>query len=167
MPDVIGNTIGNAVAGVITAKSLTQSIAPRGGSELAAERGASRFVSQGFSPTQAEYLAAPYKGMGHHFIPRRAGLPSVISDSPLNVLKPNGISRGEFYELHYKVDPYVFGTRFPNSVGGAWQGRSLGLQKYGGLGQAWYGSPTALKVTVGGVTAAGAGGSYYYLGEDK
>lgn len=133
----------------------------------AAERGTARFTSQGFSPAQAEYLASPYEGMGHHFIPRRAGLPTAISDSPLNVLKPNGISRGEFYELHYKVDPYFYGTRLPNSVGGTWSGRSLGLEKYGSLGRAWYGAPTPLKVTVGGAVAAGAGGAYYYLGDGK
>ena len=133
----------------------------------AAERVAAKYISQGFSPAQAAYLAEPYAGMGHHFIPRRVGLPTAISDSSFNVLKPSGISRGDLYELHYKVDPYFFGARFPKSVGGSWSGNSLGLQKYGSFGQIWYGSPTQLRVTVGGLGATGVGGAYYYSGDEK
>jgi hypothetical protein len=105
--------------------------------------------------------------MGHHFIPRRTGLPSIISDSPLNVLKPNGISRGDFYELHYKVDPHFFSANFPKAIGGNWRGSSLGLEKYTGVERLWYASPTPLKVTVGGTAAAGAAGAYYYQGDGK
>ncbi|MGK6321423.1 hypothetical protein ACMGER_18080, partial [Sphingomonas sp. DT-204] len=133
----------------------------------AAEGGAAKFLNQGFSPAQADYLAAPYEGMGHHFIPRRVGLPEAIGDSPLNVLKPSGISRGDFYELHYQVDRSFYGTAFPKSVGGTWSGRSLGLEKYSGAQRLWYASPTPLKVTVGGAAAAGAAGGYWYYGSDK
>ncbi|WP_397580583.1 hypothetical protein, partial [Sphingorhabdus sp.] len=134
---------------------------------VVAERGAGKFVSQGFSPAQAEYLAEPYVGMGHHFIPRRAGLPSIISDSPLNVLKPSGISRGNFYELHFKVDPFYPGSRLPGAAGGGvWNGTSLGLEKYGTVGRLWFGSPTPLKVTVGGTVAAG-GAAYWYSSDGK
>ena len=132
-----------------------------------AESGSAKFIRQGFKPAQAEYLAESYVGMGHHFIPRRTGLPSAISDSSLNVLKPNGISRGDFYELHYKVDPYFFNANFPKAIGGSWRGSSLGLEKYGVVGRIWYGSPTPLKVTVGGAATAGTAGTYYYLGERK
>ena len=132
-----------------------------------AEEGSAKFLSQGFSPAQAEYLAAPYEGMGHHFIPRRAGLPEFISDSPINVLKPSGMSRGDFYALHYKVDQSFYGTAFPKSIGGTWSGRSLGLEKYSGTQRLWYASPTPLKVTIGGAAAAGAAGGYLYYGNDK
>jgi len=55
-----------------------------------------RYLAQGFSPKAAAHLAEPYpsRGMGHHFIPRRAGLRESYSDSVFNVLKPEGISRG-------------------------------------------------------------------------
>src|SRR5262249_27171622 len=48
-----------------------------------------KFVEQGFTSAQADYLAQPYTGLGHHFIPRRVGLPSDIADSSLNLLKPS------------------------------------------------------------------------------
>jgi hypothetical protein len=137
------------------------------GCSVAAESAGGKFVSQGFSPAQAEYLAEPYVGMGHHFVGRRFGLPSIISDSPLNVLKPNGISRGNFYELHFKVDPFYPGSRLPRAAGGGiWNGTSLGLEKYGTVGRLWYGSPTPLKVTVGGTVAA-SGAAYWYSNDGK
>ena len=110
--------------------------------------------------------------MGHHsFITQSVGrkynLPSWLVESPLNVLKPNGISRGNFYELHYKVDPAFFSANFPKAIGGTWKGNSLGFEKYSGLERIWYSSPTPLKITVGGTTAAGAAGTYYYLGDGK
>ena len=153
-------------AGLVATIALRKPIGAITAKFGAAESGSAKFVSQGFNPAQAEYLAAPYpaNAMGHHFIPRRSGLPSLISDSPLNVLKPSGISRGDFYELHYKVDPYFFNANFPKAIGGTWRGSSLGFEKYGAIGRVWYGSPTPLKVTVGGVAAAGAG-TAYYLGE--
>jgi hypothetical protein len=55
-----------------------------------------RYRGQGFTPAQAKYLTQPYDGMGHHFIARRYGLPSIISESPFNLLKPNGYSIGQF-----------------------------------------------------------------------
>jgi hypothetical protein len=121
--------------------------------------GASKFLAQGFSQAQADYLASPYKGMGHHFFPRRGVklpggnsfvLPKSISDSPFNVLKPPGINIGDFYELHYKVDPYVGGFKIPAANGGGvWPNENVPLQKFGSLGRLWYGSPPALKTTAG------------------
>jgi hypothetical protein len=122
-----------------------------------------KYLKQGFTPRQAAYLAEPYKGMGHHSIaPRRATLPDWlgggpipkrISDSSFNVLAPPGMSRGDFYELHYKVDPHFKGTRLPG--GGGWSGKKLGLQEYGDLERIWYGTPTATKRAVAGVGVAG------------
>ena len=125
-----------------------------------------RFKSQGFTNKQAYHLAQPYEGMGHHFVPRRVGLPSLYSESRFNVLKPNGINRGSFYELHYRVDPKFHGTAFPESVGGTWKGAKLGLQKEGFLGRMWFGSPRPLKWAVGGASAAGAGIASWMESED-
>ena len=142
------------------------------GAQLRAKYGAqfgeySRFRGQGFTPAQSKYLTQPYRGMGHHFVPRRHGLPSVISESPLNVMKPKGISIGRFYERHFLADPHFFAARFPRSVGGVWNGNAIGLQKPGLAGRLWYGSPGALKITAGAGAAAGGGALYWWLSSDE
>ena len=121
-----------------------------------------RYLAQGFTPKAAKRLAEPYpaSGMGHHFGPRRFGLPESYSDSVFNVLKPEGISRGDFYELHYKVDPRYHGG--PVVRGEGWSGRRLNQERYGLAGQLWHGSPAPLKARVGGLGAA-AGGAVYDL----
>lgn len=113
-----------------------------------------RYVAQGFSPKAAAHLAEPYpsSGMGHHFIPRSEELPKSYSDGVFNVLKPARISRGDFYELHFRVDPRFRGTKV--IPGENWSGRLLGLKKYGLAGQIWHGSPPALKARVGGLSAS-------------
>ena len=126
----------------------------------------SGYRGQGFTPSQAKYLTKPYEGMGHHFVGRRYGLPDVLSESPLNVMKPDGISIGQFYERHFMADPYFYGTKFPNSIAGSWSGSALGLQKPGLMGRLWYGSPDALKVTAGAGAAAGGAGLYWWLSSD-
>jgi hypothetical protein len=109
-----------------------------------------RFRGQGFTAAQAHYLARPYVGRGHHFlIPRGSRLPRFFRESPANVLKPKGISRGRFYELHYRVDPHFYFAPFPRRIPGGWRGPSLGLRKYGPVGRLWYGSPDAFKLFVG------------------
>ncbi|WP_293904038.1 hypothetical protein [Phenylobacterium sp.] len=123
-----------------------------------------KYTKQGFSPVEAEYLAQPYKGMGHHsLLPRRKGLPDWlgggpvpqwISDSAFNVLKPPGISRGDMYELHYKVDPHF--RRAGLSEGGNWVGSRLGLKEYGPLQQRWHGTPNATRRAIAGGGIAGA-----------
>jgi hypothetical protein len=143
------------------------------GAQLRAKYGAqfgeySRFRGLGLTPAQSKYLTQLYRGMGHHFVPRRHGLPSVISESPLNVMKPKGISIGRFYERHFLADSHFFAARFPRSVGGVWNGTSIGLQKPGLAGRLWYGSPGALKVTAGtGAAAAGGGALYWWLSPDE
>jgi hypothetical protein len=121
-------------------------------------------MAQGFSESQARYLAEPYVGMGEHFAPRRWGLPEWFTESRFNVLKPRDISRGRFYELHYKVDYKFHGTRLPKRVGGgSWSGKSIGLTKYGGWEKLWHGSPTEFKLTLGATIAGGgtAAGAYF------
>ena len=128
-------------------------------------------MKQGFTPDQAAHLAQPYDGTGHHYVPKRAKigkklgpipvptslvgrkLPKSASDSLFNVLKPANISRGDFYELHYKVDPEQEVSRMPAALGPAWNGKKLGLKEYGLLGRIWHGSPAPLNAVAG---AAGA-----------
>jgi hypothetical protein len=126
-----------------------------------------RFMAQGFNRKQAEYLALPYKGMGEHFFPRRFGLPESFSESRFNVLKPDGITRGDFYRLHYMVDSSYHGSPLPRAMGKGWSGKKLGLEKYDLPRKLWYGSPRPLKVVAGGNAAAVAGGGYWLLGDDE
>ena len=110
---------------------------------------AAEFMDMGFNPAQAERLAEPYSGWGHHTpLPRRIAnklrVPKLLQDSPLNVVKPDGINQGDFYAFHYGVDPKFSGTGFSRKIGGRWSGEDLGLQKYGQLGRLWHGTPTPL-----------------------
>jgi hypothetical protein len=119
-----------------------------------------RYRNQGFKPAQAKYLTEPYTAQGHHFpikqwVARDCDLNWWYVNSRFNVLKPSGISRGRFYELHYRVDPTFHYAPFPRAIGGGWTGNALGLQKYGTLGQWWYGTPFALKVAGGSVIIVG------------
>ncbi|MDP3854232.1 hypothetical protein [Phenylobacterium sp.] len=137
---------------------------------------AEKYLAQGFSPAGAAYLALPYKGMGHHVIRRSYRLPQSLGGGPLPrtlteseffVLKPEGMTRGDFYELHRGVDDHFYGTRLPRRVGGErWSAKDLGLKKYDQLGRIWHGSPAPLKARVGGLTA-GAGASFYESGEGQ
>jgi YD repeat-containing protein len=141
------------------------------GAQLRSQYGATfseymRYRGQGFTPAQAKYLTQPYQGMGHHFLARRYGLPEVISESSLNVMKPNGISIGQFYERHFLADPYFYGMKFPNSIGGSWSGNAIGLQKPGLAGRLWYGSPGPLKAAARAGAAAGGAGAYWWLSSD-
>ncbi len=145
-----------------------------------------KYMNQDFSRAKAEYLAEPYVGIGHHFFPRRGvdlheslsqlpfvpktiTLPKFISDSRFNVLKPSGMSRGDFYELHFKVDPKFKGTGLARNLGpGGWSGQSIGLKEYDQLGRLWHGSPASLKFAVGGGAAdAGRGASWLANQQDQ
>ena len=145
--------LGSLVFGGAASKAL------RGLGDLGEASGAAKFVAQGFTPAQAEYLAAPYEGMGSHFVgralARKIGLPGPVTNGPLNVLKPK-ISRGDFYELHFKVDPYFYGAKLAaDGGGGSWSGKRLGLKKHGLLGRIWQGSPAPLNGVAGLSGAAG------------
>ena len=101
--------------------------------------------------------------MGHHFIPRAEKLPKSYSDGIFNVLRPEGVSRGDFYELHYKVDPKYHGG---GVKGERWSGADLGLHKYGLVGRLWHGSPPPLKARVGGLGASAGALIYVTEGEE-
>ena len=133
-----------------------------------------KYLAQGFSQPAAAHLAKVYPetNMGHHFIRRAYRLPDLLgggplprsySDGPFNKLSPPGISRGDFYELHYAVDPKFWGGTLLKE---GWSGKKLGLRKYGLAGRIWNGSPGPLKARVGGLTAA-AGGGFHDLEEGK
>ncbi|WP_296598673.1 hypothetical protein [Phenylobacterium sp.] len=130
---------------------------------------AEKYLAQGFTPARAAHLAEPYPehGMGHHFAARRMGLPRSFSESVFNRLKPEGITRGDMYELHYAVDPKFHGAGFPARVGGGrWSGADLGLQEYGLAGRLWHGSPAPLKARVGGL-AGGVGAAAHGMADEE
>jgi len=134
-----------------------------------------KLANEGADPRLAEYLAEPYEGMGHHaIVPRRfkipetiwgipvddrlAGkrLPRWIVDSPLNVSKPLGMSRDDFYKHHYGVDDRFYGARLPGDLndGRGWSGKRQGARRYDPVTKVWAGMPVPLK---GGVAAVGIG----------
>ncbi|HEY3697326.1 hypothetical protein [Phenylobacterium sp.] len=124
--------------------------------------GVPKYLAQGFSPEAAARLAKPYKGMGHHYVPRAilkhlgdGRVVRAIRDHPLIVSKPRGLDQGEFYEYHRRVDK----SAQANSLlpGETWKAKALGLTNYGLIGRLVFGAPEALKSTVGGV-AGGVGG---------
>lgn len=126
---------------------------------------ARKYIDQGFPPRLAEHLAAPYAGMGHHNLPRRVWQPAWFVDSEYNVLKPPGMSRGDFYERHYQVDDRFHGTGFPKRLlqpgdPKGWSGKELGLKRYGPLSRLYYAPPGPLKARVGGLTAAAGAAAY-------
>ncbi len=75
------------------------------------------------------------------------------------------MSTGDFYELHFRVDPKFYGAPMPaRAGGGGWSGKRLRLEKYGPLGRAWFGSPAPLKAAVGAGTVGALGLGYDYFG---
>jgi hypothetical protein len=115
-----------------------------------------RFLAKGYSPRFAKYLSQPYDGIGHHALAQRTKLPAflgggpaprAIVDHPMLRLKPPNMSKGQFFEHHYRVDPKYHGGKI--SGGGGWSGAKLGWKKYGPIGRTWHGTPGQIKATVG------------------
>ncbi len=166
----IGQKQGEAVAEVASwavGGPAVKSVAGVGKLSKAAR--VAKHLDEGFSPSKAAYLADLYKGKGHHaFLKERTRLPEFLGggplprwalDNPFNVLKPAGISRGEMYGLHSRVDPFFYGAGLPRRVGGGgWSSKRLGIGKYDALGRVYYGTPGPTKAVVGG--AAMTGGAY-------
>ena len=167
---------GAEVAALRAAKPLTQ-----------AEK-ASKLISEGYDATTAAHLAGDYVGAGSHYAPRRTRIPEQLfglplpdgiagqappkwfMNGPLNVSKPTGMSRDEFYRYHYAVDPHFHGAKLPAGMRGlngrrGWSGAEAGLKKYGPVGRAWNGAPKALKESVGG-SVAGTGLTAFGLNSD-
>lgn len=137
-----------------------------------------RHLKEGFTPRKAEHLADVYTGRGDHaFLKERTRLPEFLGggplprwalDNPFNVLKPNGISRGEMYELHSRVDPFFYGAGFPNRVGGGgWSSKRLGIEKYPMPERLYYRTPGPTKAVVGGAAVLDGGYLNEALGEPE
>lgn len=159
--------LGGALAGAglsWAAPSLARTVAPKAASKH-------NYWDEIATPEMAARLVQAYKGMGHHFSPRRflekIGAPKWIVDSPFNVLKPRGMTTGDFYRLHFLVDPKARSFRVGKAYGGkSWVGKKFGLETYDRLGRVVEGAPDALRQTVGFGTAAG-GGLLYGLPPDE
>jgi hypothetical protein len=150
----IGKNQGEVLFDIGSAALAPEAMA---GPALSAEEQVAKYMAQGMDARVVQTLAEPYNGMGYHYIPKRGvfgvKLPKIISDSPFNLLKPSGISRGEMHKLHYEVDPKFHGARLADHAGQHWSGKRLGLKKNHPVVQVVRGAPTALKRTV-----SGAGG---------
>ena len=131
-----------------------------------------KHLDQGFFPAKATHLSEPYFGKGHHSIlPERARFPDALGggpyprwvlDSAFNKLHPNGISRGDFYELHSQVDDHFYGAGFPRNMGGpGWSATKLGIKPFGLPGRLYHGTPGPTKAVIGGAAVVGGG----YLNE--
>jgi hypothetical protein len=131
-----------------------------------------KYLARGYPRGLSEYFATQYKGIGHHFIPKRFeedyGVPRAIIESPFFRRKPRGVSTGDFYELHHGVDPKYRGGKIHQDFGGGrWSGDELGWQKRGLLGRLWYGSPSQVKAAVIGPPVVGAGALVDHVYQDR
>ena len=156
------------VAGMFAGGELVQGLRAANAFEATRAANIAKLVNQGVSPKLAEYLSQRYQGMGHHsLISRRladkVNLPDWLVDSPINVSKPRGMSRNDFYKYHYQVDPKAGGFRLPADLNGGkgWRPKELGLTKYNLPQQLWYGMPVALKDTMAAVPFADAPAALY------
>lgn len=161
----IGANAGEAVTNVMGLASgleLAEGLNAIRGFEAAQPARIAKYMAQGFDEPAAAHLSKPYKGMGDHGpIPRRqdsvfgfkapplkkVSIPDWIMDSPFNVSKPRGMSQGDFYEYHYRVDPRFYGARLPQDLNGGkgWSGKRLGLERYSGPGRIWARTPSIYK----------------------
>lgn len=180
----IGQNQGELGFDVVAGMAAPEALAARA---LPAEQQVAWWMARGLTEPQARYMAEPYVGMGHHYYPRGAKLPKAIGgvalpkslagrpmplpkalgDSEFNVLKPPGISRGDFYEKHVAVDSNYRGGRFPAHVGGTWSRTKLGLKVHGPVGRIVHGAPPALKRTVGGAGGGLGGAVAAARGDDR
>jgi hypothetical protein len=168
-----GRNFGEAatnVAGMFAGGELIQGLRAADAFEATRAANIAKFVDQGANPKLAEYLAQPYEGMGHHSVVSRQfakefNLPPRLVDSPINVAIPRGISRGDFYEYHYRVDPAAKGFRLPADLNGGkgWRPKELGLTKYALPERIWRGMPVPLKDAVATIPFADAPALYDQL----
>ena len=134
--------------------------------------GPAKYLAMGARLGEAEYLAEPYVGWGHHVwgvnqkipeawlglrLPRAlAGqrLPRWYLNSDFNRVRGEGLERGEFSRIHKEVDNQYHGGRVPKRFGaGGWSAAKLGWRLKGPLERAWKGTPTPIKVIAAGAAA--------------
>jgi hypothetical protein len=155
------------VAGMFVGGEVLQGLRAADAFEATRAARIEKFVDQGANPKLAEYLAQPYGGMGHHSVISRKSatkinLPNWLVDSPVNLSLPRGMSRGDFYEHHYRVDPKAGGFRLPAELneGMGWRPKELGLTKYGLPERVWRGTPVPLKDAIATIPFADAPALY-------
>lgn len=167
-----GETATN-VAGVIAAPEVFEGLNAARTFAATREANVAKFMAQGFDEPTARYLAKPYEGQGDHAVVQKSRksifgfktpllkdvpIPRSVMDSPLNVSRPRGLSQGDFYEYHYRVDPQFYGGKLPAQLneGKGWSGNRLGLERDGGLARAWGRIPPIYKDYDVGVTLGDA-----------
>jgi hypothetical protein len=168
-----GANLGEAatnVAGLFAGGEVVQGLRAANAFEATRAANVAKFVDQGFNPRVAEYLGQPYPGPGHHsLVPKRVAkkmnLPQSVVDSGVNLSAPRGMSRGDFYEYHYRVDPRAGGFRFPADLnaGKGWRPTEIGLTKYSLPQRVWYGTPVPLKDAMATIPFADAPALYDQL----
>lgn len=113
------------------------------------------YIAKGASPSEARYMAAPYKGkQGSHFVPQRTKLPGGVSipkmlmDSAFNRIMPApGATNGQMMKFHYGVDDRYHGGRISaEHGGGGWSGQRLGWKKSSTPVRVWRGMPLPPKI---------------------
>ncbi len=142
----LGFDVASTVAGGALVKGANVPVLIARASKAAAGR-AGRVA---LSDIAKAYLDRPYDGMGHHTAPRRwKWVPKLYSDSPLNLLNPEGLTQEQFYILHRLVDRKF--NHAPLARGlpeKSWNGRKLGYQPLDLPGRLWYGTTQPLKNTL-------------------
>jgi hypothetical protein len=148
-----------------------------------------RLRARGDSHDMANYLSDQYPrgAMGSHLVARSEKFPQKILgvpvpetlagqplprsyiDSPLNVWKPEGLSRDQVYTRHYGYGAGFYGARLPATVNGGrgWSGRRFGLSRYGPVERLVKVAPPALKSTIGGAGVVGGLTAYNLFGGDR
>jgi hypothetical protein len=115
------------------------------------------YLAAGLSKRQLADLNQPYARAGHHNVRQSwtKGWPQLIRDNPLFVVKPPGITKREFYELHFGLDDSFHGGSLKRDRRGArgLSGRKVGMQRYNQLDRLAFGTPYPLQV------AGAAGGA--------
>jgi hypothetical protein len=142
--DVISNVAGGAE--FRTVNGINKVRKALYGPALAANYGAA---------SRARLAESYVEGMGSHYISRRwgkdHGIPDWIIDSPFNVSRPPGLTKGEMYMYHAMYDPKFEGAYLGKRLDRSdWRFKDFDAERFGPTERLIYGAPGALKGTVGG-----------------
>lgn len=95
-------------------------------------------------------------------------VPEFIRQNPLLVIKPDGLTKGEFYKRHYEVDRSYHGGKTGAEFGSQrWRGEDLGWERRNGPSLWWYGSTPELKAILGGGMGLGYGVGDQMIDEEQ
>lgn len=165
----ISRNVGESDFGL--ASALEGGLAVKGLTGLGAMKALTNadYLAAGLSERQIADLNTPYIRTGHHSIAQQytKGMPRAVRDNPLFVVKPPGITKGDFYQLHFGVDKDFHGARLVRDPAGVkgWSGAKLGLKKYGLLDRIAFGTPEPVKYA-GAANAGGLPFNTYHFGDD-